>query len=146
MINHDENNNTGMDFGSNIRMSSAVGIMSESLIQVVWRNRWIILLTTIAALATAFIYVLKATPIYSSTARIYVEQRGPKILTEVEGVMTQSKNYLYTQAELLRSTPILSSALEKPGIKQMKIFLVFLLILRYRLKRRILSMRLWNPT
>jgi succinoglycan biosynthesis transport protein ExoP len=122
MINHDENNNTGMDFGSNIRMSSAVGIMSESLIQVVWRNRWIILLTTIAALATAFIYVLKATPIYSSTARIYVEQRGPKILTEVEGVMTQSKNYLYTQAELLRSTPILSSALEKPGIKQMKIF------------------------
>jgi len=122
MISQGENNNTAVDYGSNIGMPSTVGIMSESLIQVIWRNRWIILLTTIAALVIAFIYVLKATPIYSSTSRIYVEQSGPKILTEVEGFMTQSKNYLYTQAELLRSTPILSSALEKPGMKQMKIF------------------------
>ncbi len=122
MINQDENISTAMDFGSNNGMSTSGGIMSENLIQVVWRNRWIILLTTIAALVIAFIYVLKATPIYSSTSRIYVEQSGPKILTEAEGVMTQSKNYLYTQAELLRSTPILSAALEKPGLKQMRIF------------------------
>jgi succinoglycan biosynthesis transport protein ExoP len=122
MINQDENINTATDFGSNNGMSTSGGTMSESLIQVVWRNRWIILLTTIASLAIAFIYVLKATPIYSSTSRIYVEQSGPKILTEVEGVMTQSKNYLFTQAELLRSTPILSAALEKPGVKQMRIF------------------------
>lgn len=122
MINQDENINTAAEFSSNIGTSSTVGIMSESLIQIIWRNRWTIFLTTIAALIIAFIYVLKATPIYSSTSRIYVEQSGPKILTEVEGVMTQSKNYLYTQAELLRSTPILSSALEKPGVKQMKIF------------------------
>ena len=122
MMNQDENINTAVDFGSNNGMSSSGGIMSENLIQIVWRNRWIILLTTIAALAIAFIYVLKATPIYSSTSRIYVEQSGPKILTEAEGFMTQSKNYLYTQAELLRSTPILSAALEKPGVKQMRIF------------------------
>jgi succinoglycan biosynthesis transport protein ExoP len=122
MINQDENINTATDFGSNNGMSTSGGTMSESLIQIVWRNRWIILLTTIASLAIAFIYVLKATPIYSSTSRIYVEQSGPKILTEVEGVMTQSKNYLFTQAELLRSTPILSAALEKPGVKQMRIF------------------------
>jgi len=122
MISQDENINTAVDFGSNNGMSSSGGIMSENLIQIVWRNRWIILLTTIGALAIAFIYVLKATPIYSSTSRIYVEQSGPKILTEAEGFMTQSKNYLYTQAELLRSTPILSTALEKPGVKQMRIF------------------------
>ena len=122
MINQDENTNMAGDFGSNIGMTSSGNIMSENLIQVVWRNRWIILLTTIAALVMAFIYVLKATPIYSSTSRIYVEQSGPKILTEVEGVMTQSKNYLFTQAELLKSTPVLSSALEKPGVKQMRIF------------------------
>ena len=122
MLNKDEDISTAMDFGSKNGMSSLGGIMSESLIQVVWRNRWVILLTTIASLAIAFIYVLKATPIYSSTSRIYVEQSGPKILTEAEGVMTQSKNYLYTQAELLRSTPILSAALEKPGVKQMRIF------------------------
>jgi capsular exopolysaccharide synthesis family protein len=122
MINQDENISTAMDFGGNNGMSTSSGVMSENLIQVVWRNRWIILLTTIASLLIAFIYVIKATPIYSSTSRIYVEQSGPKILTEAEGVMTQSKNYLYTQAELLRSTPILSAALEKPGVKQMRIF------------------------
>jgi len=122
MMNQDENINMAADFGSNNGALSSGGIMSENLIQIVWRNRWIILLTTIGALAIAFIYVLKATPIYTSTSRIYVEQSGPKILTEVEGVMTQSKNYLYTQAELLRSTPILSAALEKPGVKQMRIF------------------------
>jgi capsular exopolysaccharide synthesis family protein len=122
MIKQDENISTVTDFGSNNGISSSGGMMSENLIQVVWRSRWVILVTTIASLAMAFIYVLKATPIYTSTSRIYVEQSGPKILTEVEGVMTQSKNYLYTQAELLRSTPILSAALEKPGVKQMRIF------------------------
>jgi len=54
-----------------------------------------------------------------------VEQSGPRIMTETEeGVMTRSKNYLYTQAELLKSTPILTAALKTPGanIEQMKIF------------------------
>ena len=97
-------------------------IVTESLIQIFWRGRWFVLLSIIISLATALLYLSKATPIYTSTSRIYVEQSGPKILTEVEGIMTQSKNYLYTQAQLLKSTPILSSALERPGIRQMKIF------------------------
>ncbi|MGD8787498.1 MAG: Wzz/FepE/Etk N-terminal domain-containing protein, partial [Phycisphaerales bacterium] len=96
--------------------------MSESLVQIILRSRWIILLATVVTLGAAFVYITKATPIYTSTSRIYVEQSGPRILTEAEGVMTQSKNYLYTQAELLRSTPILSSALETAGVKRMKIF------------------------
>jgi len=62
------------------------------------------LLVTVAALGAAFVYITKATPIYTSTSRIYVEQSGTKILTEAESVMTQSKNSLYTQAELLRTT------------------------------------------
>jgi len=99
--------------------------MSESLIQIMWRSRWILLITTLAALIGAFAYLQKATPIYTSTSRIYVEQSGPRIMTETEeGVMTRSKNYLYTQAELLKSTPILTAALKTPGanIEQMKIF------------------------
>lgn len=76
-------------------------VKSESFIQIMWRGRWVILLITIISLVAAIIYLLKATPIYTSTSRIYVEQSGPKIFTEAEtSVMTQSKNYLYTQAEL----------------------------------------------
>ena len=99
------------------------GLMSESLIQIMWHSRWIILACTVAALGGAFGYLQKATPIYTSTSRLYVEQTGPKIIKETEeGVMTQSKNYLYTQAELLRSTPILSHILDNAGIRQMKMF------------------------
>ena len=105
----------------NVR-STSIGIVPEDLLQIIWRSRWIVLLTTAMALGAGLIYVTTATPLYTSTSRIYVQQSGPKILTEAEGLMTQSKNYLYTQAELLKSTPILSDALEKDGIKQLKIF------------------------
>ncbi len=95
--------------------------ISESLARIMWRGRWLILMTIVVAVAAAVAYLIKATPIYTSTSRIYVEQSGPKIFSDTEaGVMTQSKNYLYTQAELLTSTPILSTALDAPGVAQMK--------------------------
>jgi len=97
--------------------------VSETVAMIVWRGRWIVLLSTAALIAAAIIYIVNATPIFMSTSRIYVEQSGPRIVSELEeGVMTQSKNYLYTQAELLRSTPILSAAIEKPGIKDFRMF------------------------
>ena len=122
MVNLSENNRMAEQDKSYIEVPRAVGVMSESLVKIIWRSRWIVFFATVAALGGAFAYLSKATPIYTSTSKIYVEQSGPRILEEVEGVMTQSKNYLYTQAELLKSTPILSSALEKPGVKQLKIF------------------------
>ncbi|UCG49722.1 MAG: hypothetical protein JSU94_08055, partial [Phycisphaerales bacterium] len=106
-----------------IEAPQPAGPMSESLIQIMWHSRWIILACTVAALGAAFAYLQKATPIYTSTSRLYVEQTGPKIIKETEeGVMTQSKNYLYTQAELLKSTPILSHILDDAAIRQMKMF------------------------
>lgn len=125
MIRNNGNQNGDEHNGSFEGLPPTSSAMSESLIQIMWRSRWIVLITTLAALIGAFAYIQKATPVYTSTARIYVEQSGPKIMSETEeGVMTRSKNYLYTQAELLKSTPILSAALKVPGtnIKQMKIF------------------------
>ena len=123
MINQNGNPKTVEENSLNLNAVLAVEMMSENAFQIMWRNRWIILLATIGALALGFIYVTKATPIYTSTSRIYVEQSGPRIITEMEeGVMTQSKNYLYTQAELLKSTPILTAVLETPGIMQMQTF------------------------
>ena len=123
MINQNGNPSTVGEDGLNLSTVSAAGLTQENVFQIMWRSRWIMLLATIGALAMGFIYVSKATPIYTSTSRIYVEQSGPKIITEMEeGVMTQSKNYLYTQAELLKSTPILTAVLETPGIRQMQTF------------------------
>ena len=103
MINNHENIVKPEPHNSYLQMQLASGLMSESLVQIILRSRWIILLATVATLGAAFVYITKATPIYTSTSRIYVEQSGPRILTEAEGVMTQSKNYLYTQAEMLKS-------------------------------------------
>jgi len=122
VINQGENNRMADQKKTYVEVPQVTGLMSESLARIIWRSRWIVLFATVVALGGAFAYLSKATPIYTSTSRIYVEQSGPRILEEAEGVMTQSKNYLYTQAELLKSTPILSSTLEKPGVQQMKIF------------------------
>ena len=123
MVNQQENNgHTGLA-NSHMEMPLSAQMMSESLVLILWRSRWIVLLTTVAALAAALIYVTKVTPVYTSTSRIYVEQSGPKIFAETqEGVMTQSKNYLYTQAELLKSTPVLTAVLDTAGIQQMQTF------------------------
>jgi len=102
---------------------STPSAVTETVAEVVWRGRWVVLLSTLALIAVAVVYIMNATPIFMSTSRIYVEQSGPRIVSELEeGVMTQSKNYLYTQAELLRSTPILSAAMEKPGVKDFRMF------------------------
>ena len=123
MINQNENHNAIGEHGLRAEMPPAAGLMSESLVQIIWRSRWIVLLATVAALVAAFVYLAKTTPIYTSTSRIYVEQSGPKIITEMEeGFMTQSKNYLYTQAELLKSAPIIAAILDVPGVRQMKTF------------------------
>jgi len=81
------------------------------------------LIAAAAVLTAGFIYISKATPIYTSTSRIYVEQSGPKIISEMEeGVMTCSKNYLYTQTELVKSTPILAAIFNDPVVERMKTF------------------------
>jgi capsular exopolysaccharide synthesis family protein len=92
------------------------------LIFIVLRHRWTILCTTIVFIAVAFLYIIKATPIFTSASRLYVEQSGPKIINEYEGVMTQSNNYLNTQAELIKSTPIINDVVDNIHTKKLKMF------------------------
>ena len=123
MIKENENRKTVGKKDSNMRWPSTAQIMPESLIRIIWRSRLIVLITTLVALIAVLVYLIQTAPVYTSTSRIYVEQSGPKIISETaEGIMTQSKNYLYTQAELLKSTPILAAVADTPGMKQMQTF------------------------
>jgi len=115
-------NNTIENGGSKLTLPQTDGPLQESLLQIVLRQRWIILSTVILFLVVAFFYLLKATPIYTSKSRLYVEQTGPKIINEYEGVMTRYSNYLYTQGELLKSTPIVADAVDNAEIKRFKTF------------------------
>jgi len=107
---------------SNLTLPQDSELSIEGLLQIALRQRWVILGSTILALVFAFLYILKATPIYTSTSRLYVEQTGPKIINEYEGVMTASMNYLYTQAELIKSTPIIGDVVNNAQIQQFKTF------------------------
>ncbi|MCK5472950.1 MAG: hypothetical protein KAI59_02880, partial [Planctomycetes bacterium] len=97
-------------------------LFNEGFLYIVLRHRLIILSTAILFLVGAFLYLLKATPIYTSSSRLYVEQTGPRIMSEYEGVMTRSKNYLYTQGALLKSTPIVADAIETAQMQRFKTF------------------------
>ncbi|MHC4133260.1 MAG: GumC family protein, partial [Planctomycetota bacterium] len=118
MVNYRENLRSLPEEEGFADMPAESGHIPESLFQILWRSRWYVFLAVVISLAAAFVYLYKTTPIFQSTSRIYVEQSGPKIITETEG----SKNYLYTQAELLKSTPILADCLLSPGIKEMRTF------------------------
>lgn len=97
-------------------------VPQESLLHIILWHRWTIFLTVVMSLVIAVIYLIKAVPIFTSDSRLYVEQNGPRIINEYEGIMTQSNNYLYTQGELIKSTPIISEVANKEEIKRLKTF------------------------
>lgn len=102
-------------------MIAAPGATAQAgLLHVVWRGRWILLVTTVAGLLGGWIYLLKAVPYFESTSRLYVQQSLPRILSEAQ-LPSGGRTYLNTQGELLRSTPVIASALERGG-KQFKSF------------------------
>ena len=108
--------------GPNLALPRADVLLQEGFVQILLRHRWTIFITTVLCLCAAFLYILKATPIYSSASRVYVEQTGPRIMNEYEGVMTRSGNYLYTQGELMRSTPIVAVVADSARIRNSRTF------------------------
>jgi len=91
----------------------------------VMRRRWrTILFCVIVAVAAAYIYLIRSEPRYTSVARLYVQSEGPRVVSEFEGVdivLGGSENFLYTQAELLQSTPLLAAAIHKQGMGDLRI-------------------------
>ena len=97
--------------------------VQRSLVSILWYRRWIVFALTMLGIILGFVYVLTATPIYTSTSRVYVAQGGPKILNnDTAGYVSKSDSYLYTQAQLLGSTPILAAAIEASHASGMQTF------------------------
>jgi capsular exopolysaccharide synthesis family protein len=95
----------------------------DRLVGLFWRERWIILTTTVIALILGCLYVAQRGTVWQSSSRLYVERTGPSILSADNLLMTaNSKNYANTQAALIRSTRILSKALDKRGLTDRKVF------------------------
>ena len=80
-----------------------------------WRGRWWIVLATIVASALGVFYAQGRGTIWRARSMLYVEDGGgPVILGNV--LRQPYVNTATTQAELMRSIPILEAALEREGI------------------------------
>lgn len=101
----------------------AVANASESLAKVIWRGRWIMFICLVLALAAGFVYIQTATPIYTSTAKLYLDYSGIRIAPSYESDrVPRTDRYLYTQAELLVSQPILKAVLTLPEMQRLQTF------------------------
>jgi polysaccharide biosynthesis transport protein len=94
----------------------------NDLLDMVWRQRAMIAIITGSFMAIACLYLLLARPLYTGTSRLYIEQRDPVYLNDTRGIVPRSKNFLFTQCELIGSVPIITRALEQPNVKGMKMF------------------------
>jgi succinoglycan biosynthesis transport protein ExoP len=89
---------------------------TASMTTVVWRRRWIVIGCIVAAMASGVVYLIKATPIYSSSSVVYVQEAMPKVISDGMSSGGSTIGYLFTQCQLIQSTAILSAALELPGV------------------------------
>lgn len=88
-----------------------------------WRNRWFMLASVVAAMVAGVIYVRTATPIYTSTARLCLDYAGLRIASSFEpGNVPKTDKYLNTQAGLISSKPILGLAVESLSSQRLRTF------------------------
>ncbi len=82
-----------------------------NLLQLAWRSRWLVLLCMALGGGISWLVLQRVTPLYTSLSRVYVERKLPQILSQQLDV-GQSASYLYTQAELIRSSSVLAEAVK----------------------------------
>ena len=91
-----------------------------SLIGSILRHAWILILTLAVSLGAACVYLNRTQPLYTSTSRIYIEQTRTAVSPELASA--ERGGYLYTQCEMIRSTPILRRVIELPEIQALPVF------------------------
>lgn len=92
-----------------------------NLMQLAWRSRWLVLLCMVIGGGVAWGVLQRITPRYTSSSQIVVERSLPNLLTQ-EMQVGQSANYLYTQAALICSTPVLAAAAEAEENRDLECF------------------------
>ena len=85
--------------------------MPQALVEVLWRRRWVVGLTMGVCVLAGAIYLACAPRVYRATATVLVNFSAPKALNEGFASGVDSDNYLQTQAEVMRSSRVLTRAI-----------------------------------
>jgi succinoglycan biosynthesis transport protein ExoP len=110
---------------SQVAVTSSFGTepnREESLFEIIWRQRRTVVLSGVVCLSLCLAYLFVATPVYDTVARIQVHRAGPALLQESPASDPMSETFLNTQAEIVRSAPVLALALAQPGMEDLEIF------------------------
>ena len=96
----------------------------DSLVEILWRQRRIVLYSAGLGILLELLYLLFATPLYTSTSRLYVRRGGSSLLTEqhMQQGSSDDDSFLFTQKEVIGSTPVVALTLSSPGIHDLRTF------------------------
>jgi capsular exopolysaccharide synthesis family protein len=92
-----------------------------NLLHLAWQSRWLLLFCMLIGLGLAWVVLQRVTPLFPAQSRIYVDRVLPAVMSS-EMQLGQSANYVYTQAELIRSTPVLLAVAETEENKRLDTF------------------------
>jgi capsular exopolysaccharide synthesis family protein len=95
----------------------------EQAFAFLWLGRWWILAAAVLGALLGAAFAQQRGTLWRATSVILVERSGPVVLGP-ESAMEQflPRNYAGTQAALLRSTPVLKAALERPQARDNPVF------------------------
>lgn len=98
-------------------------IRRDSLFQIIWRGRWLMVLSVLIALAAAYGVFRTRTPLYVSTSRILVEKPGSRPRYDLpQPAGSTSNNYLQTQASMITGREIIAATLRDPNVLTLPTF------------------------
>lgn len=90
----------------------------EGLLLVLWRQRYVILAMALACVLLASVYLVFATRIYTSTAKMSITLSQSHLTGQSQAITDATAgNYLYTERELMLSPAVLSLAAQMPEVK-----------------------------
>lgn len=91
------------------------------LVTICLRHWLLMLIVLVACGAGGIAYLLKATPLYTSTARLHVMAGRPKVLTEAEPIPSGDDliAFLHAQRAIISSSPVLRQAVETRSLNEL---------------------------
>lgn len=106
------------------RLPQANESLYQSLIEVIWRRKIVILTILLLCVGYTYFQIQRMPLLYESHVRIYVSQNSTPVIRELEGLAMGNPTtaFLYVQSELLKSTPILTEALNLENHRQLPTF------------------------
>jgi capsular exopolysaccharide synthesis family protein len=101
---------------------TAPELSPKTVFAVAWRRKWTLLGCVAAALVGGLVYLKYATPLYTGQAQLYVQKNGVQLINQGPGVLGNDETYVFTQITVMKSTPVLTAALDGLDVVSMLTF------------------------